>query len=122
MLNTHALTNPSPADANLRTSGDPLYMLKEGGYDLNRYSYFHYKPRHINNRTADMINSGAGNHLTRKPLLTRSGIIPFPVPFGASPNHPVPVFNALIDAPIKPYDLIHSPLAPQFNPMSMPVV
>ena len=55
MINTRQLTRPSPSDANLRITGDPLGMLCEGSYDRNRYGYYHNSPKQLNNRTNDIF-------------------------------------------------------------------
>ena len=117
MINTHALTNPSPADGNLRTGMDRLGMLREGNYDSNRFSYFHGN-FNTHNRTDRMLNSKGGNHHTSNTNIFSGGIVTFPIPISQA-HHPVPVKNALIDAPVIPYDLYHTPLAPQFNPIAL---
>ena len=112
MINTRALTFASPSDANLRTGQDTLGMLRGGNYDSNRSSFFH-NTKLLNNRTAGMISA------EEKQSISDVGIISFPVPTTETPNHPIPFKNALTDAPIVPYDLYHSPLAPQFNPIAV---
>ena len=107
MINTRALTNPSPADANLRTGIDPLGMLREGSYDSNRFSYFHGKFKTRNTQFSASKNP-----------LRAGGIIPFPTPSMETPNHPMPL-NALVDKPLPIYDLYHTPLAPQYNPLAV---
>jgi len=92
MINTRALINPSPADENLRT-GNRLGM--EG-----KQSYFHgkfYKEFAPENR----LGSG--------------GIISLPTQI----NTNQPFRNELTDTPLPVYDLYHSPLAPQFNPLAV---
>ena len=58
MISINALTNPTPLDINLRTTGDPLGMLCEGSYDSNRFSFFHGKHPSINNGTSNVFNHG----------------------------------------------------------------
>jgi len=102
MINTHALTNPSPADSNIRTGMDRLGMLREG----SNTSYFHGK---FNSRQFSVPEN----------RLSNGGIISFPIPQTVTANHPVPFTNALTDKPLPMYDLYHSPLAPQFNPLAV---
>jgi len=106
MLNTHALTNPSPADQNLRT-GNHLGMHKGG----SNSTFFHA----TNRRT---INSADAN-LEKRSMLAE-GIIPFSLPTIGG-HHPIPFKNALIDKPLPVYDLYHSPIAPQFNPLALSI-
>ena len=57
MLNLRQLTRPSPNDANLRTTGDPLGMLRMGDYDRNRFGFYHNAPhKKINNQTGNIFN------------------------------------------------------------------
>jgi hypothetical protein len=58
MISINALTNPTPLDINLRTTGDPLGMLCEGSYDSNRFSFFHGKHPTIQNGTSNVFNHG----------------------------------------------------------------
>ena len=124
MLSYSSLIRPTPNDANLRTSGDPLGMIRTGNYDLNHF--YLYKGSHgkINNRTNDpfnhIIKTGPG------PLST-GGITPFPTLASKQntgnqvSNNPVPVRNALISAPIH-YNinrLVDVPLPPQINPIAI---
>ena len=104
MINTRALTNPSPADANLKTGIDNLGMFREGN---NSNPYFHGKFNLRNTQFSAPENP-----------LRAGGIIPFPTPSMETPNHPMPL-NALVDKPLPIYDLYHSPLAPQFNPLAV---
>jgi hypothetical protein len=114
MLNLRHLTRASPNDANLRTGIDPLGMLRQGGYDMNRNQYFHNTHKRLSNRTDDIFNhirepnggyNGAGFRLND--VLTpnrKGGILPLDLPNGIQPmrnalTNPlvIPKVSALID-------------------------
>ena len=132
----NALLYPSPNDANLRTSGDPLAMLSRGSYDLNRFYLFNGKASHIDNRTSDIFNhtrstGGYNNDGTTyipnkviNPIQDVGGVIPFPtLPITQSianeiTNNPYPVRNALVaKPPVEPSILHENP--PQINPIAI---
>ena len=139
MLNYNALIRPSPNDANLRTTGDPLGMLREGNFDSNRY-YFSKGLKHIsiNNRTSDPFNhtlstggynsDGATIHPNHKiTAVSKGGIVPFPPEKQQQyigneySNNPVPLINAFVAAPIDPIvsKLVDEPLPPTINPIAV---
>ena len=126
MLNYRALTSPSPNDANLRTTGDPLGMLREGGYDNNRYLYTKGSSRvHINNLTSDPFNHILGLH--KNAVSNLGGIVPFPPKQQTQTigneytNNPGPLINALVAAPVLPQvsELVDKPLPPNINPIAV---
>lgn len=139
MLNYRALTSPSPNDANLRTTGDPLGMLREGGYDNNRYLYTKGSSRvHINNLTSDPFNhtisiggyNSKGATINPNQYITglsKGGIVPFPTKPQTQTigneytNNPVPLINALVAAPVIPQisELVDKPLPPNINPIAV---
>jgi hypothetical protein len=125
----NALLQPSPNDANLRTSGDPLGMLREGSYDLNRFQYYPYRNNvNIWNRTDDIFNhtrsSGGYNNngVTIYPdkvinmTQNAGGINPFP----PKQNNILPVRNALVNEPVYPKisQLVDKPPPAQINPIA----
>ena len=134
MLNTRQLTNPSPSDINLRNGSDPLGMLRQGGYDRNRYSYYHnISKRPISNRTNDIFNHtisvggtvGDGWNIRGKiTALSKGGISAIkPPPFkpNAQLASTIPFMNGLINAPVNPKinALVDKPLPPSINPIAV---
>ena len=129
MLNTRALTRPSPNDANLKTSGDPLGMLRRGAYDQNRNPFYVAK-RHLSNNTNDNFNHlkmiggyNNGGQRIRDTLnaASKGGILPLDTPNGIQPFRnsltapmvvpkvsklidfkPVPTNELIIPAPVVP--------------------
>ena len=112
MLNTHALTNPSPSDANLQLNTDGLGILREGVHELDRF-FFYTGSRHppktlLNNPFRYEISTGGYDNTKRRidgtlSALGVGGILPFPpAPQQQNignqvSNDPVPVVNALVD-------------------------
>ena len=132
----NALLQPSPNDANLRTSGDPLAMLSRGSYDLNRFYQFRGKASYIDNRTNNLFEqtrSVGGYHSSGTTFIPNKvinsiqdngGIIPFPtIPITQSianeiTNNPYPVRNALVaKPPVEPSILHEQP--PKINPIAI---
>ena len=127
MINTRQFTRPSPSDGNLRTTGDPLGMLREGSYDQNRYSYYHnLPPKQISNRTNDIFNHSicvggysSDYRINGKPSLLKGGIIPFPAIASQSQqyignqvsNNTIPFINPLIYGQVNPVAFIDNPIA-----------
>ena len=109
MLNLRPLTRPSPNDANLRTTGDPLGMLRMGNSDRNRFGFYHNAPHKINNQTGNIFNH-IGKPLTpslHKPNPTKNinyvtSYIPFINPLIYGQPNPV----ALTDKPLLPTSLV----------------
>jgi len=112
MLNTRALTNPSPSDANLQPNADRLGMLREGPHDLDRFFFYSGPSRILSNGLNDPFDHsysvGGYDANTRRVDGTvsangGSGIIPFPPKAQQQyigdmySNTPVPVRNALIE-------------------------
>ena len=127
MLNTRALTYPSPADANLRPQSDGLLMLREGGNDLTRFYYYKGLPKHKMSNRKTIVSMGGYNNGNVTSATTKGGIVPFP-PMAQQQstgnqvsNDPVPVLNALVDWRINPKmnKLIDAPLPPQINPLAL---
>lgn len=133
------LLQPSPSDANLRISGDPLGMISEGSYDLNRFQYYPFgRKLNIWNRTDDIFNhtlstggyNNGGVTIYPNKIINLSqnagGINTFPTKSRTQyigdevSNNPVPVVNALINAPVYPTvnQLVDKPLPPQINPIA----
>ena len=125
MLNTRALTRPSPNDANLRTSGDPLGMLRLGKYDQNRNPFYVAK-RHLSNNTNDNFNhlrmiggyNNDGQRIRDKiNAANKGGILPLDTPNGTQPFRNaltapmlVPKVSKLIDfKPVPMNELITPP-------------
>lgn len=129
MLNTHALTNPTPLDINLRTTGDPLGMLCEGSYDSNRFSFFHGKHPTIQNATSNVYNhltTTMGNYgqgmVSISALNSNSGY-----PLKQTSNHLNSVgnnnvLNTFMNPPVYPAvsHLVDSRLATPINPLLYP--
>jgi len=125
MLSYSSLIRPSPNDGNLRTHGDPLGMLREGGYDSNRYLYTKGNAKiHLNNRTSDAFNHILGTH--KNAVTNYGGIVPFPAKQQTQTigneytNNPVPIRNALIQAPVYHIinGLVDKPLPVDINPIA----
>lgn len=137
MLNTRSLTLPTPADINLRLTGDPLGMLREGSFDQTRYNFYNNIPARLSNRTNDIFNhyqsvggyNGDGwNYRGKITALNVGGIStlapPPPKQYAGNQvtNNPIPFVNALIYAPVHPEinALVDKPLPPNINPIAVP--
>lgn len=136
MINTRALTRPSPSDANLLPSTDGLTMALEGGNDLNRFFYYkgvlNKSINTINNMTSNPFNhtfSTGGYHDSSKAFTgsftanNKSGVIPFPSlslqqsTRDEMSNNPYPWVNAIV-APQIVHPRIIDSIPPMFsNPL-----
>ena len=98
MLNTRALTRPSPSDYNLRTSVGLGMMHGDS-------AYYHNSLPKGSSRTLSID----------KPvnLLKLGGISTLP----PTPYSVKPMINALIDNPYRPYKLTDAPPPSQINPI-----
>ena len=122
MINTRQLTRPSPSDANLITTGDPLGMLSESSYDRNRFSCYNNTSKQISNRTYDIFNhSISKGGYTSEPKQNRINYYTpsIPTKIKIYINNHIPFVNPLIYGQPTPVAFTDKPLQPSINPLSV---
>lgn len=119
MLNTRALTRPSPSDYNLRTSVGLGMMHGDSAYYHNSLpkppvpSAKGSRRTLLSNATPGLNMDKPVNLLSNATPGLKGGISTLP----PTPYSVKPMINALIDNPYRPYKLTDAPPPSQINPI-----